>query len=1054
MGISSSLFGQDGAELLIITHDDFAEAIQNLAQWKYMKGMQTKVVKLSEIGPNPDTTAIRNYIINAWTYWDPSPEYILLVGDTTKIPCFRCFGAEAGCSDNDYANLVGDYRAEIVVGRFSVASVAQCNTLIAKTLGYERTPSMQDPSWFKKATLIVNEDLSGNEPYWFTIDYAYDQLIEHGYTIVDRFCDTWGDDFSDVIEAIDDGRTIVAYRGQSGSPLVWDLPFSFYPTQLDNGWKLPVVISGSCGTGLFTQTQPAAMCNSWTRAGDAANPKGALAWLGTSTIMEGLPISWCRGYTVKGFFKAIFEEDMYALGDALFYAKDFMADNPYSPPNPYPDCVEQEYDAWNLIGDPTLELWTEIPQDMSVHHPAAIASEVPVDLEVTVEDDASGEPIGGALVTLYKPVDDASATPEVFRSEFTSDDGTVVFANLIVPTPGILKVTVTYRDPQTNYVPYQGNIQVKMMTDDPLALAYNSNRHMVRKPNSEELHLVYTNDDKIIYRYSMNGGTDWSVLSSVGEGTFPAIALSTDDHLASLAWTDNAGGLWYRKQIDEDQWSQTYHLWNPTNPDDMRLNSPPSIAIHASNPNTVHILVTRSGGSSNRARHSVEDFMFTITQPGNGSFVLIEQTSGPLEPALRSFPSIARCEVNNSLHATWQRVDTICYAVKPRNDPWLNWGPQFGFDGLQSAHPFVETYGDSIFVVWQHLEPSTMREDVYRGRRHISWPFYWANLSQTPLLYSIDPVNAFGFFTVYAEETAQGSPYDIYYKVRPNDDRRLISNTAYNSLYPQCAARFTQLSYLYTAWQDGDEAPYEIRFKKMEHVETKDMAYLTSSNGHNPPSPYLVARDSFIADWQIPVDIGNMATTYQFPLIPGYAYKAKAVIYHEGSGPWSGRIKIDNNLQFVVTYNANVPETLECWIPPALYEDSVLSVSFNRIAGDFAAIGPIYIYRYEYEGGGGPMSQQSQPVHNTSITVFPNPFTENLNITYQVAGQNGADLKLYDVTGRLVKQFDLPSNASFNHIIWDGVDDHGRMVPQGVYFLRVDKPDSGEILCQKVLKVK
>jgi hypothetical protein len=241
----------------------------------------------------------------------------------------------------------------------------------------------------------------------------------------------------------------------------------------------------------------------------------------------------------------------------------------------------------------------------------------------------------------------------------------------------------------------------------------------------------------------------------------------------------------------------------------------------------------------------------------------------------------------------------------------------------------------------------------------------------------------------------------------------------------------------------------------MEHVETKDMAYLSSPNGHNLSSPYLVARDSFISDWQIPVDIGNVTTTYQFPLIPGYAYKAKAVVYHEGSGPWSGRITIDNNLQFSVTYNANVPETLECWIPPALYEDSVATVSFSRISGDFAAIGPIYIYRYEYDGGGGgPMSQQSQPMHNTSITVFPNPFTENLNITYQITGQNGADLKIYDVTGRLVKQFDLASSTPSNHIIWDGVDDHGRTVPQGIYFLRIDNLKSGDILCRKVLRIR
>lgn len=465
--------------------------------------------------------------------------------------------------------------------------------------------------------------------------------------------------------------------------------------------------------------------------------------------------------------------------------------------------------------------------------------------------------------------------------------------------------------------------------------------------------------------------------------------------------------MWYRRKTSSTNWSDICHLDDPTSPDDRHLNSPPSIVIHPSNPNTVHILVTRSGPIAPyeyEYSHTLEDFAFAINNPSQGCFNIIEEARGPLEPLLRSFPSIARCEVNNSLHATWQRVDTICYAVKPRNDPGVNWGWQFDAAGLQSAHPFVETYGDSVFAVWQNEAVG----DVYRAADWIynSPPqFRWVNFTQTANITSFYPVNASGYFTVYDEEPTPGYPCDIYYKNRPYDDRISISSTAYNSLYPQSVARFYRdQKYLYTTWLEGDAAPYEIKFKKILHQTPPDMTYLSSSNGRNLPSPYVVARDSFIDGWQIPVDIGNTATSYKFPLVPGYAYKAKVVVYHEGSGPWSGRIKIDNNLQFIVTYNANVPETLECWIPPALYEDSILTVAFNRISGAFAALGPIYIYRYEYEGaGGGPMSQQSQPMQNTSIAVFPNPFTEHLNITYQIRGPNGANLRLYDVTGRLVK---------------------------------------------------
>jgi len=43
---------ESGARYLIITHDNYYEALQPLAEWKTQKGMKAKIVKLSEIGGN------------------------------------------------------------------------------------------------------------------------------------------------------------------------------------------------------------------------------------------------------------------------------------------------------------------------------------------------------------------------------------------------------------------------------------------------------------------------------------------------------------------------------------------------------------------------------------------------------------------------------------------------------------------------------------------------------------------------------------------------------------------------------------------------------------------------------------------------------------------------------------------------------------------------------------------------------------------------------------------------------------------------------------------
>ncbi len=47
-------------------------------------------------------------------------------------------------------------------------------------------------------------------------------------------------------------------------------------------------------------------------------------------------------------------------------------------------------------------------------------------------------------------------------------------------------------------------------------------------------------------------------------------------------------------------------------------------------------------------------------------------------------------------------------------------------------------------------------------------------------------------------------------------------------------------------------------------------------------------------------------------------------------------------------------------------------------------------------------------------------------------------LQIYDVTGRLVKQFNHLTNYQFNYVLWYGDDDSGRKLPAGVYFVRLE----------------
>lgn len=72
----------------------------------------------------------------------------------------------------------------------------------------------------------------------------------------------------------------------------------------------------------------------------------------------------------------------------------------------------------------------------------------------------------------------------------------------------------------------------------------------------------------------------------------------------------------------------------------------------------------------------------------------------------------------------------------------------------------------------------------------------------------------------------------------------------------------------------------------------------------------------------------------------------------------------------------------------------------------------------------------------TRISVFPNPFSKATKISFgKEQSAEGIELKIYDVSGRLVRQWDYPTIRQSDHIIWDGTDDSGNHLPAGVYFI-------------------
>ncbi len=93
---------------------------------------------------------------------------------------------------------------------------------------------------------------------------------------------------------------------------------------------------------------------------------------------------------------------------------------------------------------------------------------------------------------------------------------------------------------------------------------------------------------------------------------------------------------------------------------------------------------------------------------------------------------------------------------------------------------------------------------------------------------------------------------------------------------------------------------------------------------------------------------------------------------------------------------------------------------------------------------------------------YPNPFTDETHFTFELRGVSLPEefyFKIYTVAGRLIRDLSIPASdlkIGFNKIHWDGRDQDGDEIANGVYFYKVIMKN-GEVIktaTQKLAKVK
>jgi hypothetical protein len=982
---------EPGARYLIISYDDFYDAIEPLAQWKHKKGMMTKHVKLSDVGTYADQ--IKNYVANAYNTWQVRPEFLLLVGAPNLLP-FPTVGYVY--TDNYYTNIEGDLRNEILPGRFTVHNVTEAQTVVNKILLYERTPDLADSLWPINACLIVRVDGDPYDDsiYWGDIRHAYTHMLNHEYDTIDTLSQIYGNNATDIINSVNQGRAWVLYRGQGVGN--WWSPFDVNPHSTANGAMLPIVLSITCrtiGTG-----STAATAEQWFLTGSPTAPRGGAGYFATTTtITNG---AYLRSAVCRGFFDAVFEDHVLTFGEACEGGRNRVYEM-YS--------NASEYQGFTTIGDPEMNIWTGIPQAIMVQHDSVLNIDAE-SLHVLVL--MGDQPLRDAQVCVVQETN-------VYDYGYTNESGEIVFFfedNSLMP--GTMDITVTRR----NIIPYEGEITI---ADTGAYIVYQGHTVIDSLGNNNG---IPENGETVLLR---------TVIENIGNATASQVqaAISSIDTFVSII-----DGIVPYGTIEPDDTSAG------TNPF--------AITISPFCPNDRDIVFSLNiSDDQNHVWYTnfsiaVEN-MTGVTGPDGYGYYVYDDTDtlsghAPVYDWLEigaGGPGTLVAEITD------EDADTVTYGL-PFVFPF--YGTDYNNIGLCSngfAELNISTYrfGANTSIpqsggprrllagFWDDIDPS-LNGDIY----------YYHDESNHRWI--IEYTDCAHYGNASLQETFQIILYDPAYIQTPTGDGEIVYQYAHVADASSVTVGIEDetetrgLQYVYDNNYGPNAAPL---------VDTRTLLITTTPPYGTYNIPWLYIYDFTVNDSvggnnngiiepdetvEIVITAKNGGDTTAFNVV-GTLRSIDTDVSITDSLASFGNIAAGAIIQ-------GSGDTYSIYVTAAP-EDSTLGFTLH-FHDDSGYEKDDYFTLHIYGIPGVEENTQIISQHAPGISIIPNPFSQRTLISYCISSDSRfSALKMYDITGRLVMDFsgELRTSGHVETIMWNGTDRVGRHLAAGVYFLHLESDD-------------